>query len=274
MANWVLSINRLRPAAFSGNLWLISPAARSGKSLSGRVCSVKRERPARMASAARSPEDSKTICEPSGSLRTMSKNMCAGTVVEPPGPTSAAIASVTSTSRSVALRLSLERSARTSTLARIGMVLRRSTTRWTWPRDFSNSERSTVIFISKSVHAADDRSSDGPMRTMTKATSTKSDVAGGVSQGRSRRHGAFSQPSPHGRGAARSVLKLPLEALDLLRECGVVAGKRFDLAHRVQHGGVGPAAEPATDFGQRAQRQDLGEVHRHLPRPHHVGGAA
>jgi hypothetical protein len=36
------------------------------------------------------------------------------------------------------------------------MVLRRSTTRWTWPSDFNNSERSTVIFIAKSVHAPDD----------------------------------------------------------------------------------------------------------------------
>src|SRR5271169_2568001 len=77
--------------------------------------------------------------------------MWAGTVVEPPGPTSAAMVSVTSTSRSVALRLSFERSARSSTLARIGMVLRRSTTRWTWPSDFNNSERSTVTFIGKSV---------------------------------------------------------------------------------------------------------------------------
>ena len=156
MANWVLSISRLRSAALSVNLWVISPGARSGKSLSGRVCRVKRERPARIASAARSPEDSRTICAPSGSLRTMSKNMWAGTVVDPPGPTSAAMVSVTSTSRSVALRLSFERSARSSTLARIGMVLRRSTTRWTWPSDFNNSERSTVIFIAKSVHAPDD----------------------------------------------------------------------------------------------------------------------
>ena len=49
-----------------------SPAARSGKSLSGNVCSVKRERPARIDSTARSPEPSITICAPSGSLRTMS----------------------------------------------------------------------------------------------------------------------------------------------------------------------------------------------------------
>ena len=77
--------------------------------------------------------------------------MCAGTVVDPPGPTSAAMVSVTSRSRSVAFRLSFERSARISTLARIGMVLRRSTTRCTWPSDFNNSERSTVTFIAKSV---------------------------------------------------------------------------------------------------------------------------
>jgi hypothetical protein len=31
------------------------------------------------------------------------------------------------------------------------MVLRRSTTRWTWPSDFNNSERSTVTFIAQSV---------------------------------------------------------------------------------------------------------------------------
>ena len=34
------------------------------------------------------------------------------------------------------------------------MVLRRSTTRWTWPSDFNNSERSTVTFIAKSVAEA------------------------------------------------------------------------------------------------------------------------
>ena len=55
----------------------------------------------------------------------------AGTVVTPPGETSAATVSITSRSRSVALNASLERSARTSTLASIGMVLRRSTTRCT-----------------------------------------------------------------------------------------------------------------------------------------------
>jgi hypothetical protein len=53
-------------------LCVISPAARSGKSLSGKVCSEKRERPARIVSEARSPEESSTICDPSGSLRTMS----------------------------------------------------------------------------------------------------------------------------------------------------------------------------------------------------------
>src|SRR5712691_8213289 len=73
--------------------------------------------------------------------------MCAGTVVAPPAAVSAATDSITSRSRSVALRLSADLSARISTLARIGMVLRRSTTRCTWPRDFSKAARSTVSFI-------------------------------------------------------------------------------------------------------------------------------
>src|SRR6478735_5169921 len=73
--------------------------------------------------------------------------MCAGTVVEAPTDTSAASVSVTSRSRSVALRLSLAFSPRISTLPRMGMVLRRSTTRWTWPSDFRSCARSTVTFM-------------------------------------------------------------------------------------------------------------------------------
>src|SRR5882672_8846070 len=73
--------------------------------------------------------------------------MWAGTVDDPPGLTSAAIVSVTSRSRSVALKASFDLSALISTLARIGIVLRRSTTRWTWPRDFRSSARSTVTFM-------------------------------------------------------------------------------------------------------------------------------
>src|SRR6266478_4463530 len=73
--------------------------------------------------------------------------MCAGTVVEPVGPTSAGIDSVTATSWSVPLKVSFDFSALINTLARIGMVLRRSTTRWTWPSDFNSAARSTVTFI-------------------------------------------------------------------------------------------------------------------------------
>src|SRR3569833_2247438 len=73
--------------------------------------------------------------------------MWAGTVVAPPGETSAAVVSITSRSRSVAVRLRLPLSAVIRTLARIGIVFRRSTTRYTWPSDFSNSARSTVTFM-------------------------------------------------------------------------------------------------------------------------------
>src|SRR5271154_7208749 len=242
MANWVLSINRLRSAALSVNLCVISPGARSGKSLSGSVCSVKRERPARIASAARSPEDSSTICAPSGSLRTMSKNICAGTVVEPPGPTSAGMVSVTSISRSVDFRLSLDLSARTSTLARIGIVLRRSTTRCTWPRDFSSAERSTVTFIATSVPTAHEKGGSQKWR-------------GDQSYARPGGHGlglfgAFSRPFHSLCQVSRSVLQLAFESLDLVGERRISAGERLDLAHGVQHRGVIAATEPAADLGQ------------------------
>src|SRR3954453_19380422 len=81
--------------------------------------------------------------------------MCAGTVVEPPVPVSAASVSVTSRSRSVAFSDSFAFSARISTLPRIGMVLRRSTTRCTWPSDFSSCARSTVTFIAKPARSQD-----------------------------------------------------------------------------------------------------------------------
>src|SRR6185437_8221066 len=83
--------------------------------------------------------------------------MCAGTVVAPPGDTSAATLSITSRSRSVAFILSLPRSALISTLARIGMVLRRSTTRCTWPSDFNNSARSTVTFMRDPLRRLENR---------------------------------------------------------------------------------------------------------------------
>src|ERR1700683_1593396 len=242
MANWVLSIRRLRSAAFRVNLCVISPGARSGKSLSGSVCKVKRERPARIASAALSPEDSSTICAPSGSFRTISKNMWAGTVVEPPGPTSAAIVSVTSTSRSVALRLSFDRSARTSTLARIGIVLRRSTTRCTWPSDFNNSDRSTVTFIAQSIRYIDGES--GAARVVR-----QDQAATGPAFSLDlwpRRSVMPRRVTPH------LFLQLPLERLDLLRHGGIVARQGLDLARGARHRGVVPAAQSAAVLGERA----------------------
>src|SRR5215467_13648341 len=56
--------------------------------------------------------------------------------------------STTSRSRSVALSPSLPFSARIKRFARIGIVLRRSTTRCTCPIDFRSAARSTVTFMS------------------------------------------------------------------------------------------------------------------------------
>src|SRR5262249_4044996 len=190
--------------------------------------------------------------------------MCAGTVVEPPGPTSAEIVSVTSRSRSVALKASLDRSALISTLARIGIVLRRSTTRWTWPSDFNSAARSTVTFMPTPPVREPERfkgnqggarrgiwqgwaASESPLiqRHRTGASGARMYAATACRAARD----LVVDPEPASPGV-RSLLQLPLEQLDFLGEPGVAVDQIFDLAHRMQHGGVVTAAEAAADLRQ------------------------
>ena len=46
----------------------------------------------------------------------------------------------------------------------------------------------------------------------------------------------------------RLLLQLPLQDFDLVGQHGVVADESFDLANRMQHGGVVAPAEPPADF--------------------------
>src|ERR1700685_3918111 len=73
--------------------------------------------------------------------------MWAGAVAEPLRSTSAGIASTISMARSVAVSFRRPLPASIKTLDRIGIVLRRSTTLWTWLSAFKKAPRSTVIFI-------------------------------------------------------------------------------------------------------------------------------
>ena len=50
---------------------------------------------------------------------------------------------------------------------------------------------------------------------------------------------------------SRSLLQLALEQLDLVGQRGIVADQVFDLANRVQHGGVVAAPEAAADLRER-----------------------
>src|SRR5215472_1247795 len=128
--------------------------------------------------------------------------MCAGTVVTPPGDTSALIVSITSRSRSVALNASLERSARISTLARIGMVLRRSTTRCTWDSDLRSSARSTVSFMRSSLEREgklrrEDGGGPAPASGARElAPGDEIDPARRIIQGRRQGGGGFSPVTP------------------------------------------------------------------------------
>src|SRR5262245_567816 len=182
--------------------------------------------------------------------------MCAGTVAAPVAPVSAATPSITSRSRSVAFRLSLDLSARISTLARIGMVLRRSTTRWTRPSDFNNAVRSTVTFISQPVR----RKKSAPIRGgrekrsnpyragAARVTSTGRIGKGGGSSLRPFSSDSMSQSCSR----PASVLQLALQDLDLLGQAGVVADEILDLAHRMQHRRMVAPAETPADLRQGA----------------------
>src|SRR6516165_64731 len=228
--------------------------------------------------------------------------MCAGTVVEPLGPTSAEIDSVTSTSRSVALKVSFDFSALINTLARIGMVLRRSTTRWTWPSDFSSAARSTVTFIFQSARSRG-KVQKGVRKVARARAFRKGDGAGrrqlpnGFGRGPGlpflrergkslparqfieRALGAPPPPRPFrpckrsrvlAPRRARSLLQLPFQQFDLFGQGGIGAHEILDLAHGVQHRRMVATAEAPPDLRQRAQRQRLGEIHGHLPRTNDI----
>src|SRR3954452_25575875 len=135
-----------RVAAGSSNRVGSSPSAITGKSSRGSVERLNRERPAMICILPSAAVISTWL--PSGSLRTISKRVWAETVVAPACDTVAGTLSSTCRSRSVAIsRIDPSSRASISTFERIGMVLRRSTTDWTWPRLFRRTARSIVAFI-------------------------------------------------------------------------------------------------------------------------------
>src|SRR3569623_288165 len=146
MAKRVLSTICFKVSAGSSNDTGSSPSAITGKSSRGSVPSWKRARPATIVilpSAAAS-----WTWLPAGSLRARANSVCAETVVAPGWATAAATRSLICRSRSVAISLSVPSAvASISTLDRIGMVLRRSTTDWTWLSPLSRVARSIVAFI-------------------------------------------------------------------------------------------------------------------------------
>src|SRR5215211_143427 len=192
--------------------------------------------------------------------------MCAGTVVEPPVPVSAARVSVTSRSRSVAFSDRRAFSARINTLPRIGMVLRRSTTRWTWPSDFRSCARSTVTFIAISARSQRWKSRAAGRRAAALETRKPGQIQfdqthGGTARWRGRV--AISrerQPASdllqrirgpllksQGSAGTGSFLELTLQRFDLLRQGRIPGDQCLDFAHGMQHRGVIAAAEAAAD---------------------------
>ncbi len=73
------------------------------------------------------------------------------------------------------------------------MVLRRSTTRCTWPKDFSNSERSTVTFI-VAAHAIGQPSQGALHQTSKHAGGGERKLARRASEGKGGQPKALSYP--------------------------------------------------------------------------------
>ncbi len=124
------------------------PSVIEGKSSTGSTESAVLKRPDRTASGASPPLWSNSTVAPSGSLRAISNSVPAGAVHRPsraictPGTSS-----TTAISMSVAVRRRTPPFASISTLDRMGMVLRRSTTLWAWPKALSRIARSTLNFM-------------------------------------------------------------------------------------------------------------------------------
>ena len=147
MANFDLSNRRRSTGAGAAKFEAYSEDAITGKSSRGRVASEKFERPASTVRRPAAVSAVRLINAPSGSLRTISCSSVAETVVAPARSTCAATLSTTSISRSVARKETSLPSASISTLARIGMVLRRSTTDWACETALSSAARSMLNFI-------------------------------------------------------------------------------------------------------------------------------
>ena len=141
-----------RPWAISAKRGGSLPSVREGKSSTGRTASLASKRPARSVSWLSPPGWSSSIFAASGSLRTSSNSVAAGAVVRPVRVTvTPGTSSTTAISMSVAVRRRPPSRASSRTFARMGMVLRRSTTLCTCASALSSTALSTVNFMAPDI---------------------------------------------------------------------------------------------------------------------------
>src|SRR5215469_6929216 len=147
---------------------------------------------------------------------------------------------MTSTSRSVAFRESLVSFELRSTLARMGIVLRRSTTRCTWDSDLSRSARSTVIFMRNPAHLC------SAIRARKRCTARAETSTSGKtsSPGKILNHSeSVNTGTPETFAGVTelsqmSLLQLAFQDLDFRGETVIRPNQRLDLANRMQNCGV------------------------------------
>src|SRR6056297_290885 len=250
MANFDLSKRRRNTGAGALKLLAYSDDAITGKSSFGRVARLKFERPASTVRRPVALSSVRVTSAPSGSLRTISCSVTALTVVAPARSTLAGATSTTSISRSVARRLTWSPSASIRTLARIGMVLRRSTTDCAWATAFKRAARSIENFIASLRTCPGAR--DYPQRHRAQWFSPRKGIP------------ECEGAAPLGRRRLSGFQQAPQE-FEVVGNLAVLLAQFLDSPHPVHHRRMVPPPEPPADLRQTPRGELFGEIHGDLP---------
>src|SRR6056297_53679 len=253
MANFDLSKSLRSVAAGAEKLLAYSAEAITGKSSFGRVARLKFERPACTASRPEAASSDSVTRAPSGSLRTISWSMTAETVVAPARSTCAVAMSTISISRSVARNCTRSPSASIRTLARIGMVLRRSTTDCACATALSSVPRSMLNFMPSLLSDAGLAPGGARYRNPPPAQAF-CDVVSRIG------HCVKGRGPPVVSGFERAA-----QQFEVVGDLGILLAQLVDLLDPVHHGGVVAPAEASPDLGQGAAGELFAQVHGHLP---------
>src|SRR5690606_22749007 len=282
MAKAVRSISSFSAASGTRIRSTSSRSSTAGKSLPGRVASVKRLRPA--CTVTFSPDWLIVTRLPSGRARTISNSLRAGIVVSPSWASSTSVRATISTSRSVPVMDRRPPSTLTSRLASTGSVWRRSTTLTTCCRGLRRTSRvrlkrmripKLLGWIYQNVVAVEPaKTPDNTCNTMflfnflaplslwVRLRTARDKLW--TKSGTGFHPQLVHNPSPVSPGT--SFAQLAQQLVPVLTQLAVGFPQFADHLAGVHDGGVIAPPERIADFRQAVLCQFLGQGHRHLSR--------